>query len=121
MCFLGQLKVKLDKYMEHLNLLPHHRMLSGVMFAVICVTNVVLQMFVGGALPNMTLQGYLIALFASLTLLNIAMYITTEVNTIRVLRLIKTLNYWEMNVTAVMIAAHDGVESVASDEIRNQQ
>lgn len=107
--------------MEHLKLLPHRRMLSGVMYAVICITNVVLHMLVGDALPNMTLQGNLIALFASLTLFNIAMCITTEVNTIRVLRLIKTLNYWEMNVTAVMIGDHYEVDSVASDEIRNEQ
>lgn len=86
---------------------PHHHMLRTVMYAIICVTNVLLCYFIGDLLPSMMFQGILIAWFAFFTIWNILKYNIAEEKIVNVLSFIKVLNDLEMKITAAAIRGGD--------------
>lgn len=105
---LGCSKVILETtYMEHLMQGPHHQMLNGVMNAVLCITNVVLCMFAGAALPSIIFQGFLIVLFASLTIRNVLKYIIAEIKIIQNRGGFKFLNDIEMKLALHLVADYE--------------
>lgn len=82
---------------------PHHQMLKCVVYGIICIANGVLGTFIGDALPSTTYQSCVTMLFGVLALTNTLEYFIYETNIIKLRRLIKNMNDWEIKVTPATI------------------
>lgn len=102
-CILGRLKDALAQFMEMEMLRPYHQMLKCILCSIICFSNAVLSTFFGDALPSPSYELYVTIVIGALTLISILEYIIYATNIIKLRRLIKAIDDWEIKVTPATI------------------